>query len=100
MKSSSKFLSNISICTWNVDSLISANFNKITDANFLQEIIGHDIILLAETHLGKDENIVLPEYKYYPVCRPRSANNTHFGGLSIFIKVTILPGIEIMKNTS
>ena len=74
MKSNSKFVSNISICTWNVGSLISANFNKMTDANFLQEIIGHDIILLTETHLGKDENIVLPEYKYYPVCGPRSAN--------------------------
>jgi hypothetical protein len=35
-----------------------ANLNKITDANLLEEIIGHDIILLTETHLGKDENIV------------------------------------------
>jgi hypothetical protein len=100
MKSKSKFLSNISICTWNVGGLFPANLNKITDANFLEEIIGHDIILLTETHLGKDENIVPHGYKYYPVRRPRSANNRYFGGLGIFIKVTTLPGIEIMKNTS
>ena len=62
MKSNSKFLSNISICTWNVGGLFSANLKKITDANFLEKIIGHDIILLSETHLGKDENIVLPGY--------------------------------------
>ena len=100
MQSKSKFLSNISICTWNVGGLFPANLNKITDANLLEEIIGHDIILLTETHLGKDENIVLSGYKYYPVCRPISANNRYFGGLVIFIKVTILPGIEIMKNTN
>lgn len=54
MQSKSKFLSNISICTWNVGGLFSANLNKITDANVLEEIIGHDIILLTETHLGKN----------------------------------------------
>jgi hypothetical protein len=48
----------------------------------------------------KDENIVPHGYKYYPVRRPRSANNRCFGSLDIFIKVTTLPGIEIMKNTS
>ena len=69
--------------------LFPANLNKITDANLLEEIIGHDIILLTETHLGKDENIVLSGYKYNPVCRPISANNRYFGGLVIFIKVTI-----------
>ena len=78
--------------------LFSANLNKITDANVLEEIIGHDTILLTETHLGKYENIVLRGY--YPVRRPRSANNRDFGGLCIFIKVTTLPVIEIMKNTS
>jgi hypothetical protein len=41
-----------------VGGLFPANLNKITDANLLEEIIGHDIILLTETHLGKDENIV------------------------------------------
>ena len=100
MNSNSKLLSNISICIWNVGGLFSANLNKITDANVLEEIIGHDTILLTETHLGKDENIVPHGYKYYPVRRPRSANNRCFGSLDIFIKVTTLPGIEIMKNTS
>ncbi|CAC5360011.1 unnamed protein product [Mytilus coruscus] len=31
---------------------------------------------------------------------PKSANNRYFGGLGIFDKNTILPGIEILKNTS
>jgi hypothetical protein len=46
-----------------VGGLFPANLNKITDANLLEEIIGHDIILLTETHLGKDENIVPHGYK-------------------------------------
>jgi hypothetical protein len=63
---------------------------KIANTKYLlEEIIGHDIILLTETHLGKDENIVPHGYKYYPVRRPRSANNRCFGSLDIFIKVTI-----------
>jgi hypothetical protein len=41
-----------------VGGLFPADLNKITNANLLEEIIGHDIILLTETHLGKDENIV------------------------------------------
>ncbi|CAC5383757.1 unnamed protein product [Mytilus coruscus] len=60
----------------------------------------YDIVLLTETHIGKDVNIVLPGYNYFPVCRPKSANNRYFGGLGIFVKNTILPGIEILKNTS
>ncbi|CAC5355916.1 unnamed protein product [Mytilus coruscus] len=94
------FISNITICTWNIGGLISANLNKLTDSNFLNNITAYDIVLLTETHIGKDVNIVLPGYKYFPVCRPKSANNRYFGGLGIFVKNTILPGIEILKNTS
>ena len=95
-----KIISNISICTWNVGGLVSANSTKLSDPMFLKEISSHEIILLTETHVSQDMNIVLPGYKYFPVCRPKSRNNRYFGGLGIFIKSDILPGIEILKNTS
>ena len=72
----------------------------MSDPTFIKEISGHEIILLTKSHVGKDMNIVLPGYKYFSVCRPKSSNNRHFGGLGIFIKLDILPGVEVLKNTS
>lgn len=45
---------NVDICFWNVGGLKSKNNNKVNDPCFLQQIGKHDIILLAETHVGYD----------------------------------------------
>ena len=78
--------------------LITSNLTKKSDPTFIKKMSGHEIILLTETQIGKDMNIVFPGYKSFPVCRPKSSNNGHFRGLGIFIKLDILPGVEILKN--
>jgi hypothetical protein len=43
---------NIKLCFWNIGGLKSKTHNKLSDPIFLQHIFKHDIILLAETHVG------------------------------------------------
>ena len=42
---------------WNVGGLISKQFNKTTDLEFLRKIDNFDLLFLVETHLGPDHNI-------------------------------------------
>jgi hypothetical protein len=51
---------------------------------FLQHIFKHDIILLAETHVGYGEAVNIPGYHYFPICRDQSNNGRYFGGYLIF----------------
>ena len=42
---------------WNVGDLISKQFNKTTDPEFLRKIDNFDLLFLVETHLEPDHNI-------------------------------------------
>jgi hypothetical protein len=48
---------NIKLCFWNIGGLKSKTHNKLSDPIFLQHIFKHDIILLAETHVGYGEAV-------------------------------------------
>jgi len=91
--------SNLTFCIWNVGGLISKSYNKLRDQFFQKEINRYDIILLVETHLGYDTQISIEGYKYFPICRSQSINSRYYGGLGIFIKLNIRPGIKILENT-
>ena len=58
---------------------------KTKDDIFLKSIAAHDVILLAETHLGNTDSVSIEGYHYFQVCRPISRNNRYFGGIAIFV---------------
>ena len=75
------------------------NMNKLEDDLFLAEIKQHDVIFLAETHIGNDQNISVEGYHSFTVCRPKSRNNRHFGGLAILTRKDIKQFVSILPNT-
>ena len=91
---------NISFCVWNVGGLVSKSYNKVNDENFIKEIRDYDIVLLTETHLGYNSQVNIENFKYFPVCRPQSANTRFYGGLGILIKNSIRQGVKILTNTN
>lgn len=72
---------NLTFCVWNVGGLISKNYNKIQDNNFINQINTYDIILLCETHIGYGTPVNIEGYNYFPVCRAQSSNRRFYGGL-------------------
>jgi hypothetical protein len=44
---------------WNVGGLISKQFNKTTDPEFLRKIDNFDLLFLVETHLGPAKEVFL-----------------------------------------
>ena len=78
----------LDICFLNVGSLRSKSYDKTNDI-FMKSISAQDIVLLAETHLGYRDNVQIDRFHYFPICRPMSRNNQHFGGLAILSKIDI-----------
>ena len=68
----------------------------------MKEIEKHDLVFLAETHLGYNTDIQkIGSFHYHPICRPQSKHNKrHFGGLAILRKAEIKPYVKILKNTN
>ena len=80
---------------WNVGDLISKQFNKTTDPEFLRKNYNFDLLFLVETHLFKK----MGSYYCNLICRPKTkANNRYFGGLAILCKQSIKPHIKIKKK--
>ena len=57
--------SSLNICTWNVGGLISEHYDKTKDPVFISQIQNYDLILLTETHLGYDTNIMINNFIFY-----------------------------------
>ena len=92
----------LKMCFWNTGGLISKTHDKTTDPLFLKEIEKYDLVFLAETHLGYDNNIhKIGPFYYHPICRPASKHNRrHFGGLAILRTPETKPYVKILKNTN
>ena len=67
-----KYLSHISIASWNIQGIKSKYLNKTDDCNFNREIKKHHIVALQETHSSPDSNIQVDGYCSYRVSRPLS----------------------------
>ena len=93
---SSHLVHNLKLCFWNIGGIKSKIFDKSKDPNFLSEIKDFDIVFLAETHVGYEDNISFPDFRYFPICREKSKNGRHFGGLGILYKPYLKPGIKIL----
>ena len=86
----------LDICFLNLGGLRSKSYDKTNDDIFMKSISAHDIVLLAETHLGYSDNVQIDGFHYFPICRPMSSNNRHFGGLAILTKIYIKNGVKIL----
>ena len=92
----------LNICFLNVGGLKSKTHDKTKDDIFLRSISAHDVILLAETHIGYNDHVSIEGYHFFQVCRPISRNNRYFGGIAILSKSSIKDGVKILpiSNTN
>lgn len=90
----------LDICFLNVGGLKSKTYDKTKDDIFLKTISAHDIILLAETHMGYNDSVYINGYHYFQICRPVSRNNRHYGGIAILTKSYIKNGVKILPITN
>ena len=68
----------------------------------LKKLLPLILFFLAETHVGYNDPIHFLDFNYFPVCRPKSKNGRHFGGLGILYKPHLKPGLKFLpiKNTN
>ncbi len=94
-----RYISHLSIATWNIQGLKGNTFNKTDDMDFMSKIGKHHIIGLTETHCIPSDNIVIPGYHAFQASRPKTKNKAH-GGVAIIVKETIRPGVKFFKGES
>ena len=59
---------------WNIEGVSSGVFgNKFENSDFIQNMLGHDIIALTETHCDEENQINLPGYFVWQKSRPKHA---------------------------
>ena len=80
-----------SICHWNLNSITSHNFIKVSLLTAYYGIHKFDIICLSETYLNSetlsnDENLNIPGYN---LIRADHLSNTKRGGVCIYFKVSL-----------
>ena len=87
----------VKICFWNVHGLNSEFLEDEVCGTYLKT---HDIILLCETWAGPDDNFELKGFYHRNYPRPHKHKNAwrRSGGLYIFIRNSIMKGIEMMHN--
>ena len=97
----SKISTQLSVTSWNVNGLIKRlnghRHYKFDDPAFRQLIVS-DIVFLCETHLCYNENVTIEGYKYWANCRSIEPSRVR-GGLGVFIKQSLVKGIEIVDKT-
>ena len=80
-----------SICCWNLNSITSRNFIKVSLLTVYNSIHKFDIICLSETYLNSetlssDENMNIPDYNRI---RADHLSNTRCGGVWIYFKESL-----------
>lgn len=88
----------VSVCTWNVNGLISKYKNKIEDECFIEQISKNDIVGLTETHVDDNADIHVDGYSLYRKSRPKlqKARRNH-GGLLILVRNNLKPGVKHLE---
>ena len=93
-------ISNIKIQAWNIfgvfKDIIGFQYSKLQDLDFIEHVMSFNIFGLIETH-HTDEDIdkmQLFGYKCFQVCRKKLKFGRKHGGLAVYVKNSILPGIK------
>ena len=80
----------LSVCHWNLNSLSSHNFSKLTQLKAYISIYKHDFICLSETYLDSSIPDSLLEIDGYNLIRSNHPNDIKRGEVCIYFK-EILP---------
>lgn len=87
------------IACWNINGFTSKGFNKYSDLDFMKEIASKDIVCLLETYCPLDKCLNIKGFKSVHLIRPKNKKvNKHSGGLSVFIKDFLRPGIKFLEH--
>lgn len=96
-----KFFNFLEIGSWNINGIFQNvglnKVSKLTDNDFLQQIHNLDIFALSETHTGPEQEISLKNFTSYSSTRTISKNCRYYGGLTVFIKKRIKPGVKLIS---
>ena len=86
-----KLLNNksLSICHWNLNSLMAHNYSKLTQLKSYISIYKHDFVCLSETYLDSTTPNSLLEIDGYNLIRADHPNNTKRGGVCIYYKESL-----------
>jgi len=96
-------LPSLKIGSWNIQGLLTKDFDKRSDSTFMQEIKGYDIVGLIETHTTQNSHtdLQIDGYNTYCFSRPKHIRAKHgSGGIMILINPNIKKGTKIIKNSN
>ena len=95
----------IQLSSWNIHGIKSKLLgNKLSDRDFLKEIINDDILSIVETHVhnGNEEELNIPGFhciKHKSRFKHKNSNKGS-GGLAVFIKPSLLKYVLPINNTN
>ena len=86
----------LSIGAWNLKGLKNAEINKVEEEDFIQFVDTNDIIIITETHLGKQESLALQDFKIIHTARDKHTNAPkNSGGVLIAYRRKFQKGITV-----
>ncbi len=88
-----RYISHLSLATWNIQGTKSHSQNKLQDKSFRREVSSHHIIGLTETHCVAEDDIGISGFHAFQKCRPKTKNVAH-GGIAVLVKNEIRPGVS------
>ena len=90
----------LKLAYWNMHGIVNVEkSNKLHDEEVLDLFKKNDIICLSELHSGEDKVLEIPEFKNFKLCRGLNTSiNRHFGGLAVYYKQQLRPGIKFLPN--
>ena len=92
---------NLSIGVWNVNGLISKDFDKLNDVSCLNCIKNLDIVGLVETHTTSSFISLLVDYTIFHTHRVQNNRaKRKFGGISVLIRISLSDGFEPLPVTN
>eukprot|EP00794_Sanderia_malayensis_P016224 gene16224-17860_t len=104
LKKLGKFLSFLDIGYWNIHGISQSagqiKVSKLDDEEFINTVKHLDIFALAECHVGPDKNLLINNFESFSTSRERSSNNRYYGGLTLFVRKFVRPGVKILNLNS
>jgi len=95
------YKNNLSVVCWNIQSVKKNHISLLEDNEVLNKLTQYDIICLTETHAKDPQELSIKGYSSYQVTRPKLHRARKFsGGIAVFVKNEIRPGIKFIHSES
>ena len=85
---------------WNIEGLnVHSDDSKLNNVDFVNIVKQHDLFVLAETHIGEQDEVRVDGYGCMKICRPLNKHiNRYFGGIAILYKIGLRAGIKFLEH--